>query len=64
MSFFIKGALTDGPARSGRVVALFLILIAAMNYMNLATARSASRAREVSLRKVVGSRRGPLIGQF
>ena len=46
------------------IVALFLILIAAMNYMNLATARSASRAREVGLRKVVGSKRGALIGQF
>ena len=46
------------------IVALFLVLIAAMNYMNLATARSARRAREVGLRKVVGSRRGPLIMQF
>jgi len=46
------------------IVALFLILIAAMNYMNLATARSAKRAREVGLRKVVGSRRGSLIAQF
>ncbi len=46
------------------IVALFLLLIAAMNYMNLATARSASRAREVGLRKVVGSRRGALIMQF
>jgi putative ABC transport system permease protein len=46
------------------IVALFLILIAAINYMNLATARSASRAREVGLRKVVGSRRGPLVAQF
>lgn len=46
------------------IVAFFLILIAAMNYMNLATARSASRAREVGLRKVVGSRRGPLVSQF
>jgi len=46
------------------IVALFLVLIAAMNYMNLATARSASRAREVGLRKVVGSRRGPLVTQF
>lgn len=46
------------------IVALFLILIAAMNYMNLATARSASRSREVGLRKVVGSRRGPLVAQF
>lgn len=46
------------------IVALFLILIAAMNYMNLSTARSSSRAREVGLRKVVGSRRGPLVAQF
>jgi putative ABC transport system permease protein len=46
------------------IVALFLVLIAAMNYMNLATARSASRAREVGLRKVAGSRRGPLVAQF
>jgi len=46
------------------IVALFLLLIAAMNYMNLATARSARRAREVGLRKVVGSRRTPLIMQF
>jgi putative ABC transport system permease protein len=46
------------------IVALFLVLIAAMNYMNLATARSAGRAREVGLRKVVGSDRKPIILQF
>lgn len=46
------------------IVAIFLVLIAAMNYMNLATARSARRAREVGLRKVVGSRRSPLVLQF
>lgn len=46
------------------IVAVFLVLIAAMNYMNLATARSARRAREVGLRKVVGSRRAPLVMQF
>ncbi len=46
------------------IVAMFLVLIAAMNYMNLATARSAGRAREVGMRKVVGSRRGTLIMQF
>lgn len=46
------------------IVALFLILIAAMNYMNLATARSTRRAREVGLRKVVGSNRSRLILQF
>ncbi|MGB8490971.1 MAG: ABC transporter permease, partial [Bacteroidales bacterium] len=46
------------------IVAIFLILIAAMNYMNLSTARSSRRAREVGLRKVVGSRRIPLVLQF
>jgi putative ABC transport system permease protein len=46
------------------LVALFLILIATMNYMNLATARSARRAKEIGLRKVVGSSRGALILQF
>lgn len=46
------------------LVALFLILIAVMNYMNLATARSAKRAKEVGLRKVVGSGRGAIISQF
>ena len=46
------------------IVALFLVLIAAMNYMNLSTARSAKRAREVGLRKVVGSRRRLLVAQF
>jgi putative ABC transport system permease protein len=46
------------------IVAIFLVLIAAMNYMNLATARSAGRAREVGMRKVAGSQRGPLILQF
>ncbi len=46
------------------IIAVFLILIAAMNYMNLATARSTRRAREVGLRKVSGSRPGPLVLQF
>jgi putative ABC transport system permease protein len=46
------------------ITAIFLVLIAAMNYMNLATARSASRAREVGMRKVAGSQRGLLITQF
>ena len=46
------------------IVALFLVLIAAFNYMNLATARSARRAREVGLRKVVGSHRRLLVLQF
>lgn len=45
-------------------VALFLILIASINYMNLATARSMKRALEVGIRKVMGAQRGMIIGQF
>lgn len=45
-------------------VALFILLIACINFMNLATARSAGRAKEVGVRKVLGSERGQLMGQF
>lgn len=46
------------------IIAVFILLIAAINYMNLSTARSAGRAREVGIRKTVGSTRPPLIRQF
>ncbi|GAB4051160.1 ABC transporter permease [Spirosoma litoris] len=45
-------------------IAFFMLLLASINYMNLATARSAKRAKEVGLRKVMGSIRGALIAQF
>jgi putative ABC transport system permease protein len=45
-------------------VALFVLLIACINFMNLTTARSTQRAREVGVRKVVGATRGQLITQF
>lgn len=45
-------------------IALFILLIASINYMNLSTARSARRAREVGLRKVAGGQRRQLILQF
>lgn len=45
-------------------VALFILLIACINFMNLSTARSANRAREVGIRKVLGTERRHLITQF
>jgi putative ABC transport system permease protein len=45
-------------------VAAFMLIIACINYMNLATARSVNRAREVGVRKVMGSQRRQLIAQF
>ncbi len=46
------------------LVAGLILLIACINFMNLSTARSAYRAREVGVRKVVGAQRASLIGQF
>jgi len=46
------------------VIALLLILIACINFMNLATARSEQRSKEVGLRKVMGAKRTNLITQF
>ena len=46
------------------VVALAIILIACINFMNLSTAQSERRAKEIGLRKTVGSRRGQIVGQL
>lgn len=46
------------------VIALFILVIACINFMNLATARSTGRAREVGIRKVMGSNRTSLVVQF
>lgn len=46
------------------VVALLILLIACINYVNLATSRSLERAKEVGIRKVVGAHRSQLVGQF
>lgn len=46
------------------IIAVFILLIACINFMNLSTARSEKRSREVGIRKVMGARKGSLIGQF
>ena len=46
------------------IIAVFILLIAAINYINLSTARSVGRAREVGIRKTVGSTRPSLVRQF
>jgi ABC-type antimicrobial peptide transport system permease subunit len=66
-SNFVNGKPVSGRIEYIRIfssVAIFILLIACINFMNLATARSVKRAKEVGLRKVVGSSRGQLIGQF
>ncbi len=57
----------NGSLRNVRIfsiMSLFILSLALINYINLATARSSMRAREVGLRKVAGSSRGDLIKQF
>lgn len=46
------------------VIAFFILLIATINYMNLATARSTKRALEVGMRKILGAKKRDLISQF
>ena len=46
------------------IVAVFILVIACINFMNLSTARSTERGKEVGIRKVLGSKRKQLIGQF
>jgi putative ABC transport system permease protein len=53
-----------GTVYTFSAVALFVLLIACINFMNLTTARSTQRAREVGVRKVVGAKRKQLITQF
>jgi putative ABC transport system permease protein len=69
----LYSSFTDGAEDNGgritfvklfATIAAFILLIACINFMNLSTARSERRAKEVGIRKVVGARKGSLIGQF
>ncbi|MBV8389019.1 MAG: ABC transporter permease, partial [Mucilaginibacter sp.] len=66
-NIFVNGKPTAGRIEYVKIfseVAIFILIIACINFMNLATARSVKRAKEVGVRKVVGSTRSSLIGQF
>jgi putative ABC transport system permease protein len=57
------GGLIDFVKMFG-VIAIFILLIACINFMNLSTARSEKRAKEVGIRKVVGANKTSLVTQF
>lgn len=66
-SNFLADIGTHGNAQNVyifAIVAVFILVVACLNFMNLATARAARRAKEVGLRKVVGAVRSHLMGQF
>jgi putative ABC transport system permease protein len=69
---YIQNTFVHGWRVSGRyeyvklfsVVAVFILLIACINFMNLSTAKASGRMKEVGIKKVVGAERGQLITQF
>jgi putative ABC transport system permease protein len=69
---YLHSTFKNGQIDGGRIeyvrlfslVAVFILLIACINFMNLATARSAKRAKEVGVRKVIGAARFNLMAQF
>ena len=68
----LRSAATGGPSAGGSLamvriftaIALAILLLACINFINLATARSAKRAREVGVRKAIGAQRPQLVLQF
>ncbi|HVY75554.1 MAG TPA: FtsX-like permease family protein, partial [Puia sp.] len=68
----LYSAFQDGDSDTGRIqyirlfgiIGAFVLLLACINFMNLSTARSEKRAKEVGIRKTIGSLRAQLIGQF
>lgn len=70
--WYLRSNFQDGEQAGGRIeyvwlfgiIGAFVLLLACINFMNLSTARSEKRAKEVGIRKSVGSNRGQLIRQF
>ncbi|HZG25993.1 MAG TPA: ABC transporter permease [Chitinophagaceae bacterium] len=66
-SKFENGEIVGGRVETVRLfglIAVLILLIACINFMNLSTARSEKRAKEVGIRKVAGANKGYLVGQF
>jgi hypothetical protein len=69
---YLHGKFKDGIQQGGKieyvrlfsVIGIFVLLIACINFMNLSTAKSQKRAKEVGVRKVVGAEKGALVNQF
>jgi putative ABC transport system permease protein len=70
--YYLNNIFKDGEIVGGRseyvrlfsIVAIFILIIACINFMNLTTARSARRAKEIGVRKVAGALRSSLVRQF
>ncbi|MEM8523126.1 MAG: ABC transporter permease [Bacteroidota bacterium] len=69
---YLRGRYTNGVPDGGRIdyvrlfssIAIFIMVIACINFMNLSTARASKRAQEVGIRKAIGAGRGRLIRQY
>ena len=71
-SNYLMGTYKEGKVSGGRIlyvklfslVALFILLIACINFMNLSTARASRRLKEIGVKKAIGARRKTLISQY
>jgi ABC-type antimicrobial peptide transport system permease subunit len=70
--YYLHGRYQDGKLVGGRIeyvnlfslIAIFILVIACINFMNLSTAKAAGRAKEVGIKKTIGASRGTLVFQY